>query len=274
MSSDIAPDRRRTTRELSVREAVLNIALGLHADGVWDRTSMERIASAAGVSRQTLYNTFGDRKGIAQALLWRETDRLLDGVDLCWRRARGRGAEPRDCLVAAMSWILAASHDHPLLHDVLTGHGHQAADLSLLSPRHAPADQRVDLGRGLAAVVGAVAERCRRLDAAEPGGHPDRLRGVEAVVRMTVSYLLLSTATIQARREIAHTARSLLPDSRSPARAPGSGTATTLERSRSEPSTPGRPSARPTRTVDARPQLATAPSSHRPSPPQQARRFA
>ncbi|MGW1785105.1 TetR family transcriptional regulator [Streptomyces sp. NPDC002143] len=274
MSSDTAPDRRRTSRERRVRETVLNIALGLHADDAWGRTSMEWIASAADVSRQTLYNTFGDRNGITQALLWRETDRLLDGVDLRWHRARGRGAEPRDCLVAAMSWILAASHDHPLLHDVLTGHGPQAADLSLLSPRHTPADQRVNLGRGLAAVVGAVAERCHRLYAAEPGGHPDRIQGVEAVVRLTVSYLLLPTATNQARWEITHIARSLLPDSRTLARAPGSGAATTLKKSGSEPSTPARPSARPTRTVDAHPQLATAPSPRRPSTPQQARRFA
>lgn len=235
MSSDTAPARRRTPREPSVRETVLNIALGLHADGAWNRTSMERIAGAADVSRQTLYNTFGDRNGITQALLSRETDRLLYGVDWRWHHARRRGAASSGCLVAAMSWVLAASRDHPLLHPLLTGHGHESSSTYLLAPQGAAVDQQVVRGvdrrpgggpRRPTGAVRAVTDLCRRLDAAEVGATPDRFRGVDAVVRMTVSYLFVPATTSQARSQIAHAARSLLPDGQSPApRPPGHGAA-------------------------------------------------
>lgn len=221
MSSDTAPDRWRAPRERSVRETVLNIALGLYADGAWDRTSMERIAGAAFVSRQTLYNTFGDRNGITQALLSRETDRLLYGVGLRWHHALRQGAASSGCLVAAMSWVLAVSRGHPLLHPLLTGQGYEPSCTGLLAPQGAAAGQQADHGRPPGA-VGAVTDLCRRLDAAEVGATPDRFRGVDAVVRMTVSYLLVPTATSQARAQIAYAARSLLPDGQSPGRSPGS----------------------------------------------------
>lgn len=202
MSGGTALTRQRPTRAFPrARESVLNVALGMHADGTWDRAAMRQIASAAGVSRQTLYNEFGDRAGITRALLERETDRLLNGVEQRWRQVRRRGAEPGDCLTAAMSWVLAfaSSRSHPLLRDVLTGHGHGAAGTGD--------------GRGL---TSALTDLCRRLtDAAGPDGQPgcpDRLRAVEGVVRMTLSYLLVPAETHQqARSQIAHAARTLLP---------------------------------------------------------------
>ncbi|WTX93036.1 TetR family transcriptional regulator (plasmid) [Streptomyces sp. NBC_00637] len=200
MSGGTAPLRQRPAgARLSVRESVLNVALGMHAEGTWRRTAMWQIAAAAGVSRQTLYNEFGDRDGITRALLGRETNRLLDGTGQRWRQARGRGAEHGDCLAAAMSWFLAVSHSHPLLHDVLTGHGHGTVGTS-----------------GGRRLVDALTDLCRRLtDAAWPGsqpGRPDRLRAVEAVVRMTLSYLLVPAETHQqACAQIAHAARTLLP---------------------------------------------------------------
>ncbi|MET7487732.1 TetR/AcrR family transcriptional regulator [Streptomyces sp. NPDC005538] len=200
MSGGTAPPRQRPTgARPSVRESVLNVALGMHADGAWSRTAMWQIAAAAGVSRQTLYDKFGDRDGITRALLERETNRLLEGADRRWRQVRGRGAEHGDCLAEAMSWVLAASHSHPLLHDVLTGQGCGATGTN-----------------GDRGPAGAMTDLCRRLaDAAGPGGLPDRpdqLRAVEAVVRMTLSYLLVPAETHQqARSQIAHAARTLLP---------------------------------------------------------------
>nr|WP_024126518.1 TetR family transcriptional regulator [Streptomyces sp. FR1]AHE39137.1 tetR family transcriptional regulator [Streptomyces sp. FR1] len=218
MNVDTAPDRQRTTvRSPGVRDTVLDIVLGMHADRTWGRTSMERIASAAGVSRQTLYNQFGSRDGVTQALLSRETGRLSYGVDRRWRQVRSRGGNPADCLTAAMSWVLAVSHDHPLLPAVLTGLDHNAACTPLTALWNAPADHLGIHGRGAGAVA-AVTELCRRLDTAEHGGHPDRLRGVEAVVRLTVSYLLVPAATTRARSQIAQAARSLLPDNGPPVR--------------------------------------------------------
>lgn len=42
---------------------------------------MAEAASAAGVSRQTLYNEFGTRDELGQALVIRESDRFLDAVE-------------------------------------------------------------------------------------------------------------------------------------------------------------------------------------------------
>ncbi|MFK0154321.1 TetR/AcrR family transcriptional regulator [Streptomyces sp. NPDC090493] len=183
-----------------MRDSVLNVALGMHAEGTWRRSAMWQIAAAAGVSRQTLYNEFGDRDGITQALLERETEWLLDGAVRRWRQVRETGAEHADSLTAATCWVLEASHSHPLLHDLLTGHGHGGAGASG--------------GRGLA---GVMTDLCRRLtDTVGPGGLPgssDQLRAVEAVVRMTLSYLLVPAESPQlARSQIAHAARNLLPD--------------------------------------------------------------
>ncbi|MGW6603126.1 TetR/AcrR family transcriptional regulator [Streptomyces sp. NPDC055036] len=208
MSIGIAPGLRR--RGPGAREAVLNVALGMRAAGMWERSSMEQIASGADVSRQTLYDLFGSRCGITEALLSRETDRLLDGVNRRWCHARRRGTEPSDCLAAAMGWVLASSRAHPLLRAVLTGHGHDTAGIGLRAPQRASADQQVLRGR-LADAVGAVTDLCRRLDADGADGHPDRLRGVEAVVRMTASYLFVPAATTQARGEITQVSRRLLP---------------------------------------------------------------
>ena len=50
-------------------------------DRVWARVTMAEIATAAGVSRQTLYNEFGTRDEFGQALVIHEGSRLLDAVE-------------------------------------------------------------------------------------------------------------------------------------------------------------------------------------------------
>jgi AcrR family transcriptional regulator len=45
----------------------------------WAQVTMADIAAAGGVSRQTLYNEFGTRDEFGQALVIRESSRLLDG---------------------------------------------------------------------------------------------------------------------------------------------------------------------------------------------------
>ena len=76
---------------------------------------MVDVAAAAGVSRQTLYNEFGSKDGLARALVRREADAYLAGVDRAlrrpqrtpatgwWRPRSGRPRRPRgNALVRAM----------------------------------------------------------------------------------------------------------------------------------------------------------------------------
>ena len=75
---------------------------------------MVDVAAAAGVSRQTLYNEFGSKEGLARALVRREADGYLAGVERALaahgrRRASGSprppsgpSGRPRNALVRAM----------------------------------------------------------------------------------------------------------------------------------------------------------------------------
>lgn len=47
----------------------------------WSAITLSDVARAAGVSRQTIYNEFGSRKGLAQGYAMRLADRLVDEID-------------------------------------------------------------------------------------------------------------------------------------------------------------------------------------------------
>lgn len=47
----------------------------------WSAITLTDVARAAGVSRQTIYNEFGSRHGLAQAYALRLADRLVDEID-------------------------------------------------------------------------------------------------------------------------------------------------------------------------------------------------
>ncbi|MEV3901208.1 TetR family transcriptional regulator [Mycobacterium sp. NPDC050551] len=47
----------------------------------WSAITLSDVAKAAGISRQTIYNEFGSRQGLAQNYALRLADRLVDAVD-------------------------------------------------------------------------------------------------------------------------------------------------------------------------------------------------
>ncbi|MGN6170840.1 MAG: TetR/AcrR family transcriptional regulator [Solirubrobacteraceae bacterium] len=71
---------RDAVRQL-LRHRLLDAARGLLQDRSWGQVTMAEAASAAGVSRQTLYNEFGTRDELGQALVIRESGRFLDAVE-------------------------------------------------------------------------------------------------------------------------------------------------------------------------------------------------
>ncbi|WP_416975814.1 GntR family transcriptional regulator [Streptomyces sp. 4F14] len=182
-----------------IKETVLDVALALHRSGRWKRTGMLEIAAAARVARQTLYNQFSHWDGITQALLARETGRLLDGGSRRWHQTRAQGADPADCLTAAACWMLAASRSHPLRRYLLPSPGPGRPDT---------ADSR--------ALADLLAEiRWRLAGTTTSDSH---LHAVETVLRQALSYLLLPAESHRhARAQIAHTARRLLPPATVPA---------------------------------------------------------
>ncbi|MGW1838928.1 TetR/AcrR family transcriptional regulator [Streptomyces sp. NPDC002067] len=122
----------------TAREVLLDAAYAALADRPWAVVRMVDVAAAARVSRQTLYNEFGSKDGLARALVRRETDAYLAGVERALNGAPGGsaglgGASTRpgapagppgdgaDRVAAAATWTLRTARVNPLVRAVLTG---------------------------------------------------------------------------------------------------------------------------------------------------------
>ncbi|MFE0704262.1 TetR/AcrR family transcriptional regulator [Streptomyces sp. NPDC058872] len=131
----------------NAREALLDAALAALTHRSWAAVRMVDLAAAARVSRQTLYNEFGSKEGLARALARREADDYLRGV----RGLLVAPGPPERKLVAVAEWIVARAAVRPVLRALLTG----AWDERLPRPRPVrpgarpapvPAQRRADAG--------------------------------------------------------------------------------------------------------------------------------
>lgn len=64
-----------------LRDSVLDAMRDLLRTRDWSSVTLSDVAGAAGISRQTIYNEFGSRQGLAQGYALRLADRLVDAVD-------------------------------------------------------------------------------------------------------------------------------------------------------------------------------------------------
>lgn len=101
----------------AARESLLDAAYAALARRPWAAVRMVDVAAAAGVSRQTLYNEFGGKEGLARALVRREADGYLAGVE----RALGSHTEVRERLTATAEWVALAARENVLVRAMLTG---------------------------------------------------------------------------------------------------------------------------------------------------------
>ncbi|WP_443069739.1 TetR/AcrR family transcriptional regulator [Streptomyces sp. SAT1] len=83
----------------------------------WSAVRMVDVAAAAGVSRQTLYNEFGGKDGLARALVRSEADGYLAGVE----RALAGAGDPVRRLTAVAEWTASAAHGNAVVRAMLTG---------------------------------------------------------------------------------------------------------------------------------------------------------
>ncbi|MGF0170318.1 TetR/AcrR family transcriptional regulator [Streptomyces sp. Marseille-Q5077] len=101
----------------AARESLLDAAYTALARRSWSAVRMVDVAAAAGVSRQTLYNEFGSKEGLARALVRREADGYLAGVE----RALATPSDARDRLTATAEWTAGLARDNALVRAMLTG---------------------------------------------------------------------------------------------------------------------------------------------------------
>jgi AcrR family transcriptional regulator len=100
----------------AARESLLDAAYRALARRPWSAVRMVDVAAAAGVSRQTLYNEFGSKEGLARALVRREADGYLLGVE---RALTGPG-DARERLTATAEWTASTARENVLVRAMLT----------------------------------------------------------------------------------------------------------------------------------------------------------
>lgn len=114
----------RTRRRL--RDELLDATYDALVAGGYAGLRMAGVGRRAGVSRQTVYNEFGDKWGLLQAVAARETERFLVDVNA----ALAEHDDPIDGLRAAVERALTLAADNPLVKAALGQPGSdQAAQL-------------------------------------------------------------------------------------------------------------------------------------------------
>src|SRR3954454_10834681 len=102
----------------SIRDALLDAAYDVVVAGNWQAARMVDVAAAAGVSRQTLYNEFGSKDALAQAIAMREATRFIEGTNRFLDEIHPDA--PVDAVAAATEWTIREASNNPLLKAVLT----------------------------------------------------------------------------------------------------------------------------------------------------------
>jgi AcrR family transcriptional regulator len=164
------------TIETPARERLLDAVSELLADRTWAEVRMADVAERADLSRQTVYNSFGSREGLAQAYVSREAQGLLAAVE---QLIRENAADPVRAVRSALELFLAAAETHPLVRAISAGDGGDEL-LALVTTRGGPV--LGPLGERLAEIIGET----------WPSAEPEAARLVaDTVVRLAISHATL-----------------------------------------------------------------------------------
>ncbi|PWR12157.1 TetR family transcriptional regulator [Micromonospora acroterricola] len=171
-----------------LRDTIVDAARSRAIAAGWDAVRMGGVATAAGVSRQTVYNEFGSKAGLAEALARREVDRFVGDV----RSALvAHGPDVRAGAYAAIAHTLGAAAENPLVKTILTSaRGGSDELLPYLTTR-----AEVVLTEASGALIEWVG-------AYLPGADPDALAfAADTIVRLVVSHIVLPRGPIDQTAE-------------------------------------------------------------------------
>jgi len=110
---------QEAAREL-LRQTVFDAAREQLASQTWSEITMADIASGAGVSRQTLYNEFGNRNEFGFAFVIHEAERFMDDVE---KAVLEHTDDPRAAVLAALEHFLRTAGEDPLISILLSDDG-------------------------------------------------------------------------------------------------------------------------------------------------------
>lgn len=101
-----------------LRDSVLDAMRDLLLTRDWSAITLSDVARAAGISRQTIYNEFGSRQGLAQGYALRLADRLVDTVHAALDANVGNIYE---AFLQGFRSFFSESASDPLVISLLTG---------------------------------------------------------------------------------------------------------------------------------------------------------
>jgi AcrR family transcriptional regulator len=110
---------QEAAREL-LRQTVFDAARDQLGRRPWSEITMSDIAGGAGVSRQTLYNEFGNRNDFGLAFVIHEAERFMDGVEEAVLAHRD---DSRAAITAALELFLRSAGEDPLIRILLKDDG-------------------------------------------------------------------------------------------------------------------------------------------------------
>lgn len=101
----------------------------------WERVRVGKIAEAAGVSRPTIYAEFGNKEGLAQALITHEIDTFVAGII---SRLERHKSNPTEALRYSIQYTLTAAKKSEIVRHALSGERGADALLQMLATRSEP----------------------------------------------------------------------------------------------------------------------------------------
>jgi AcrR family transcriptional regulator len=143
----------------------------------WSKITMARLAAEAGVSRQSVYNVFGNKPALAQALVMSELTVFLGKVADAFE---GSGGNVVTAIHDACLAVLQLSRENPLLCTVIAGsYGVNSELLPLLT---------TDGGQLLETAKQVVIAGIDRFEL--PLDHRQLEVGVDVIVRTVLSHVI------------------------------------------------------------------------------------
>jgi AcrR family transcriptional regulator len=171
------PSFAEASRSL-LRDSILDAVGELLAEKPWTEVTMAAVAKRAGVSRQTLYNAFGNREELAQAYLMREAGRFLAAVE---EAVTANAGDARRALASSAELFLSLVGTHPMVRALSTQEGEELVALATV--------------RGGALLTGMTDQLGELIVATWPQVDPDGARLLAAtLVRLAISHAVLPTA--------------------------------------------------------------------------------
>lgn len=180
----VSSDDMTSHLHVPARERMADAAQAMIEAGGWSTVTMSGVAAAAGVSRQTAYNEFGTKHGLAEHLALRELQQFLTVVRTRMEAERNI----RDGIRCGCEGVLMLGEQSLLVRTIL---GSAATDRDL--------DFLMILTTGSGGIVGTAVEVIERTVAElypPTGFEPQEFTVVvEAVVRLVLSALTRPSKT-------------------------------------------------------------------------------